>query len=340
MKLRVGVIGLGAVWETRHRPALRALRDRFEVRAICEEVHHRAAQAAEEFNAVAMDGYRALAARADVDAILILSPQWYGALPILAACDEGKAVYCAAAIDLEADQARTIRERVEKSGIAFMAEFPRRHAPATLRLKELIATQLGPARLLFCHRRLLREPPNSRANHQGLQTSTHTRELIELVDWCRYVVGREPRSVFGVAGQLSAKSVKPDYEYINLDFSDPDDPETTASAQISCGVHPPETWKEAVSFRPPAALQVCCENGVAFVDLPSNLVWFDQAGRHVESLESERPVGEQLLSQFHRAVTSLVRRTGGIEDAYRALNIVITARQARHAGQRLLLRDD
>ena len=340
MKLRVGVIGLGTVWETRHRPALRALSDRFEVRAICEEVHLRAEQAAKEFDAVAMDGYRALAARVDVDAILFLSPQWYGALPILAACDEGKAVYCAAAIDLDADQARAIKDRVEQAGIAFMAEFPRRHSPATLRLKELIATRLGPVRLLFCHRRLLREPPNNDRPSYGPQTSTHTRELIELVDWCRYVVGREPRTVFGVAGHLSAKSAKPDYEYINLDFSDPEDPETTSTAQISCGVHPPETWKEAVSFRPPAGLQVCCENGVAFVDLPSNLVWFDRAGRHVESLETERPVGEQLLSQFHRAVTSLVRRTGGIEDAYRALNVIITARQARHAGQRLVLEDN
>ena len=189
MKLRVGVIGLGTVWETRHRPALRALSDRFEVRAICEEVHLRAEQAAKEFDAVAMDGYRALAARVDVDAILFLSPQWYGALPILAACDEGKAVYCAAAIDLDADQARAIKDRVEQAGIAFMAEFPRRHSPATLRLKELIATRLGPVRLLFCHRRLLREPPNNGRPSYGPQTSTHTRELIELVDWCRYVVG-------------------------------------------------------------------------------------------------------------------------------------------------------
>ena len=347
MKLRVGVIGLGNAWETRHRPALRALGDRFEVRAICEQVSHKAEQAAQEFQACAIDGYRALAARDDIDAVLILSPQWYGPLPILAACDEGKAVYCGAAMEIEGDQARLIRDRVEKAGIAFMAEFPRRHAPATLRLKELIATRLGPPRLLFCHlRKLLKEsPPQSQflhgngANRSKTQPSTITREMIELVDWCRYIVGREPHSVFGIAGNLSAKSVRPDYEHLNLDFSDPQDPELSASAQISCGVHPPAIWKEAASFRRPAGLQVCCENGVAFVDLPSNLVWFDVAGRHEESLESERPVGEQLLSQFHRSVTSLVRRAGGIDDAYRALNIVITARQARHAGQRFVLCD-
>ena len=38
MKLRVGLIGLGNAWEHRHRPALRALSDRYEVRAVCEEI--------------------------------------------------------------------------------------------------------------------------------------------------------------------------------------------------------------------------------------------------------------------------------------------------------------
>lgn len=344
MKLRVGVIGLGSAWETRHRPALRALVERFEVRAICEQVNHKAEQAAKEFDACAVDGYRALAARDDIDAILILSPQWYGPLPILAACDEGKAVYCGAAMELEADQARLIRNRVEKAGIAFMAEFPRRHAPATLRLKELMATRLGPPRLLFCHQRKLLKKKNAlqpQANRQRTisHPSTITRELIELVDWCRYIVGRDPHSVFGIAGQVSATSHRPDYEHINLDFSDPVDPEQSATAQISCGVFPTEIWQEAVSFRRPAGLQVCCENGVAFVDLPSNLVWFDVAGRHEESLDFERPVGEQLLSHFHRSVTSFIRRPEGLEDAFRALNIVITARQARHEGQRFVLCD-
>ena len=119
------------------------LADRFEVRAVCDQVAHRAQQAAAEFNAAAVDGYRALAHREDLDAVVILSLQWYGALPILAACDAGKAVYCAAGMDLELAEAEAVKQRVEEAGIAFMAEFPRRHAPATLRLKELIATRLG-----------------------------------------------------------------------------------------------------------------------------------------------------------------------------------------------------
>ena len=42
MRLRVGLIGLGRAWENRHRPALCALADRFEVRAVCEQVALRA----------------------------------------------------------------------------------------------------------------------------------------------------------------------------------------------------------------------------------------------------------------------------------------------------------
>jgi hypothetical protein len=99
----------------------------------------------------------------------------------------------------------------------------------------------------------------------------------------------------------------------------------------------PIMWHEAVSYRPPAALQVACENGIAFIDMPSSLVWFDKAGRHMESLDSERPVGEQLLNQFHRAVTSLVRNTSGLEDAFQAMAIVQQARESHHSGRRMAL---
>ena len=94
-------------------------------------------------------------------------------------------------------------------------------------------------------------------------------------------------------------------------------------------------WSEAIAFRPPAALQVCCENGIAFIDMPSQLVWFDKAGQHMESLESERPIGEQMFMTFHRAVTSLVRRSSDLEDAYRALAVVLAGQQSARENRRL-----
>ncbi len=292
---------------------------------------------ASEFHAEAIDGYRELAAHEDIDAILMLSTQWYGDLPILAACDAGKAVYCADTLDLEVDQARQIRERVEQSGIAFMAEFPRRHSPATLRLKELIATCLGPVHLLFCHQRLtVKDKPPIASAHTSAN-SPITRELVELVDWCRYVADREPLSVVGVTHRTDRSSFGEDYRMLSLEFPGTQAGSGTTIAQISCGHYMPDVWKEAISFRTPAGLQVCCEHGIAFVDLPSSLVWFDTAGRHHESLDRERPVGEQLLSQFHRAVTSLIRRTDDLDDAYRALTVVNAARESCQSGMRVPL---
>lgn len=335
MKLRVGLVGLGTGWELRHRPALRALSDRFEVRAVCEPVAHRAEVVAREFGAACVDGFRALAEREDVDAILVLSDQWYGPLPILAACDNGKAVYCAAALDLEADQAREIRNRIAESGIAFVAELPCRLAPATVRLKELIATRLGKPRLLFCHQRIPTPAPGDRPPVRSLAPS-RTHAMAELVDWCRFVVGEDPTTVLGLS-HTSPESGERDYEWISLEFAQSSVPGSGPIAQISSGRYLPACWPEAVTYRPPAALQVACEEGVAFIDLPATLIWFDKAGRQMESLESERPVGEQLLSHFHRSVTSLVRNLAGLEDTYKAMMIVQQARASHAEGRRKTL---
>lgn len=337
MKLRVGIVGLGHAWENRHRPALRSLSDRFEVRAVCCEVAHLAEQAARDFQAVSVDGFRALCSRDDVDVVLTLAPQWFGALPILAACDYAKSVYCGAALDIDSpEEAAQIRRRVEEAGIAFMAEFPRRLAPATIRLKELIATRLGKPKILFCHRRSTVEPGLT-ARRPLKHNPTMQREMIELVDWCRYVAGSEPTSVMGISHQGQGGDDGEDYEMMNLDFSPPGQLGLGPTAQISCGRYMPAAWPEAVSFRPPAALQVCCENGIAFIDLPATLIYFDAAGRHMESLESERPVGERLLMQFYRAVTSLVRRVNDLDDAYRAMSIVLASHESFDQGRRISL---
>jgi predicted dehydrogenase len=337
MKLRAGIVGLGEAWETRHRPALRALSDRFEVRAVCCEVAHLAQQAACEFGACEVDGFRALCARDDVDVVLVLAPEWYGPLPVLAACDYGKSVYCGAALDIDDPaQARHLKDRVEKAGVAFMAEFPRRLAPATVRLKELIATRLGKPKLLFCHRRSTIDPaaPQQR---RGRNCPTMLREMIEQVDWCRYVAGTEPTSVVGIEHGCIDTSDGDDYRMMSLDFSPADKIGEGPIAQISCGRYLPTAWPEAVTFRPPAALQVSCERGVAFIDLPATLIWFDEAGRHMEALESERPVGERLLMHFYRAATALLRKTHDLEDAYRALSIVLAARESFDTGRRIPL---
>lgn len=338
MKLRVGLIGLGPHWETRYRPALRALRDRFDVRAIFDQVAHRARQAAREFDAVVADGLRALVERQDVEAVLLLSRQWMGTLPILFAAEAEKALYCASHLDLDLEEARHLQSVVDKSGIAFMSELTKRHAPATVRLKELIATKLGAPRLLFGHYR----QPGGRPQHQRpsllqrLENEGPLSDLVEQVDWCRYVVGSEPTSVIGLMHLAKSEwSVEEDYQMMSLDFSEAGQPGTGPLAQISCGRYISREWEEAITFRPPAGLQVACENGIAFLDLPTKVIWFDDAGRHQEMLDSERPLGEQLLLRFYRSVMSLLRPGSSLDDITIALELIHQARQAHHDGRRV-----
>ncbi|MFK8111001.1 MAG: Gfo/Idh/MocA family protein [Rubripirellula sp.] len=329
MKLRIGLIGLGDGWQTRHRPALRMLHDRFDVRAVYSPVAKLAENSAAEFQADAVDGYRALVSRCDIDAVMVLKRTWLGWLPMLAAAEAGKAIYWAGDFDIDPVADASVREAIEKSGVTLMVEFPRRFAPATLRLKELIATRLGPPQLVFCHRRIQADSQQQKLGCDG--SSTRRRDLVELIDWCRYVVNREPDQVVSTGSDSTEAT---GYQCLSLQF-----PATkkapAVTAQISCGNYIRPTWHEAASFRPPSAMQIVCERGVAFIDLPSSLVWFDDAGRHLESLETELPVGEQLLTQFHRSVTSLLRNISELDDAYRAAQILAAARTSERDGCRV-----
>ncbi|MCH2181318.1 MAG: Gfo/Idh/MocA family oxidoreductase [Mariniblastus sp.] len=336
MKLRVGLVGLGDYWQSRHRPALRALADRFEVKAICCEVAEKSKLVADEFSATPMDGFRAMVERDDIDAVLALAPDWIGPLPIIAACEAGKAVYSSAALDISFDQAREIRQRVDESGVAFMAELPRRFAPATLRLKELIATRLGRPRILFCHERMPVEGQLDRLR-RGDYCPLAWRHIMELVDWCHYLVESPPSTVSSARHESPTDEGQAFYQMVSLDFPAYKEDGIRPLAQLSLGHYIPAKWKDALTYRRPASIQVCCERGMAFIDLPNTLIWFDDGGQHTESLESERSVGEQMLIQFHRSVTSLVRNRSDLADAYQAMQVVLSANESARTGQRISL---
>ena len=339
MKLRLGIIGLNDQWEKRYLPALRVLEDRFGLIAIYEPVAQRASSAAREVGVATHDSYWALCRRPDVDAVLVLNPHWLGPLPVLAACECGKAIYLGSRVFLTFEESTQIRDAVRQSGVACMVEFTRRYSPATIRLKELMATVLGQPKLLFCHPRL-----SHYAKCNGLvsaaQQSALRLDLVELIDWCRFVVGRPPVSVMGVLHRSTPRE-ETDYIMMSLDFGASQQADNSnVITQLSCGKYLPPHWQEAVNYRPLAELQVVCEHGVAFVDLPTTLVWFDEAGRHQEMLDSERPLGERLLFSFYRMVTSLVQRMSDIEDFLQTQKIIESAILSASTGHRIHLTSD
>src|SRR5690348_9147204 len=79
--LRVGVIGLGRLWETRHKPSLARCHDRFRVTAVYDQVYRRAEIEAAQLGCSPCVGLSELIERSDVDAVYLLSPQWFGLHP-------------------------------------------------------------------------------------------------------------------------------------------------------------------------------------------------------------------------------------------------------------------
>lgn len=333
MKLRLGLIGLGRDWQSRYLPALRSMRDRFQVVGVYNSVSVLADSAARELEAERIDSYRAIMEMPHLDAVMVLEDDWYRLMPLWAACDYRKSVFCGSEVHLDPSAAARIHERVRDSGIAFMNEFSRRFAPATLRLKELIATRLGRPRLLFCHRRLACESPDPRLN-RSLELRAQ-RELLELIDWCKYIVGENPTWVQAIRHASLPSPENSDYQIFSLGFGSPERDPRAILAQISCGAYIPAVWHEAIAYRPPAAVQVCCEKGLAFVDLPSTLVWFDDAGRHQETLDTELSIGQQMLIQFHRAITSLVCHVSDLEETFQAMRILEAAQQSTEQHSRI-----
>jgi predicted dehydrogenase len=313
-------------------PALRALADRFEVRTVCDPVRHRAQSVAEQLGVTASDSFQMVARRSDIDALLLLSGRWYGVLPIFAACEAGKAVYCAAAFNIEDAESERLQKRVAQAGIAFVTEFPFRMSAATLRLKELIATRLGQPRLLFCN---YHRTAGSRVDSRCDKSHWEGCDLVQRIDWCRYVMGREPTSLVAMRHQTRSQKSS-DYFTLFLDFSPENETGIGPMAQIGCSDYIRPAWRDAASFRRPAELEVVCDLGVAFVDLPSTVTWFDEAGQHLETLDHERPVGEQMLVHFHRAVESLVLKTSSLEDVCRALSLASKARKSYQTGRRMI----
>ena len=227
-----------------------------------------------------------------------------------------------------------------QAGVAFMAEFPCRLAPATLRLKELMATRLGLPRLLFCNRRFTSRPERRRlALHVRHAAADRDGRLVPRRGGHRSVERRRCVATLRLRAGLpnGMRSVPNDYLVMTLDFSPPGEIGTGPVAQIACGSYVAPQWREAAAFRRPADLQVVCQRGIAFLDLPHTLVWFDEAGQHSELLDHDRPVGEQLFMHFHRHVGSLVLKTSSLEDAYRALAIVNRAQESYAQGCRLEL---
>jgi predicted dehydrogenase len=329
------VIGLGRLWETRHKPSLTRLEDRFRVTAVYDQVHRRAEIEAAQIGCAACEGLSALVERPDVDVIYLLSRQWFGLHPIPLACAAGKGIYCALPLADDQVELESLVQLVEGSGIVFMPEFARRCYPATLRLKELLATELGPPRLVVGHSRLY---GFDRYALPGPTTQIAPAPLVidpgsYLLDWCGFVFRALPEVVQGIRCQVISSGVQTDlesdFESFVATFSH------GATAHISFGRYHRTCWGEASRFLPPPGFQVFAERGAASLEMPERIQWSGTAGIKDERLPLEPTVGDVLNDQFHRLVRGDHSLAPTIRDALTIARLVQDLRRSQHEGTRV-----
>ena len=125
--INVGLIGIGPNWWTRYEPVVRSMRERICIRAVFDHVTIRAESVAASFKATAVGGVLALVDRTDVDAVLVLNPDWHEHALLDFICSKGKPVYLGVRPVkdlLSIDQLHTISIL---TGTPVMPEFDRRY---------------------------------------------------------------------------------------------------------------------------------------------------------------------------------------------------------------------
>jgi predicted dehydrogenase len=342
-RLRIGVVGLGRLWEARHKPALLSLADRFRVTAVYDQVARRAEMEADSLCCAATEGLAALVDRPDVDAVYLLSPQWFGLHAAELACRRSRPIYCALPLAGDPDGVESLAKAVRGCGVLFVPELARRFYPATLRLRELLATTLGEPRLVQAHVRLF---TYDRYGAPGPSTQLAPLPLCvdpggNLIDWCCWMFQQGPRSIQAAGTRVltdpdraAGTSTDDDYETFTLEFSG------GALAQVSVGRFHRAAWHDATRFLPPPGIQVFAERGVAWLEMPDRIQWTDREGAHDERLPLDPPVGEALNDHFDRRLRGVHSMAPTIDDALAVSRIVQALHRSRREGRAIRLDAD
>jgi predicted dehydrogenase len=335
----VGVIGLGRLWEARHKPALLKMPDRLRVASVYDQVARRARMEAVALGCSAAEGLTALIERPDIDVVYLLSPQWFGLHAARLARRAGKPVYCALPLAADPDDLQDLADEVRSSGVPFVPELARRFYPATLRLRELLATTLGPPRLVQGHVRL---SGFDRYGTPGPSTQLAPLPIGvdpggNLLDWCRTVFQAEPTAIQAYGTTLDPEreaSAAGDFEGFLLWFPG------GALAQVTISRLPRPCWEAATRFLPPPGMQVFAERGAAWLEMPDRIQWVDAQGHHEDRLPLEPTIGEAMNEHFHRRIRGQQSMSPTIDDALAAARLVRALRRSRDEGRTIALGPD
>ncbi|RUL84985.1 Gfo/Idh/MocA family oxidoreductase [Tautonia sociabilis] len=299
-EVRVGVIGLGRPWLERYRPLLVRPGGPARVVVVYDPVVHRAELEADRLPCAAAEGITVLLDRDDVEAVFLLDEPWYGPWPIAAALARGKAVFCGGRPRAALDELAALPTDRLRDAPPVVLELHHRFAPETIRLRELLATTLGPP-LRVSARMTAPAVERSSSDDDPAPALPLPADLaIALVDWCRTLFGSDPASSRLLRpGADSSDNLR----VLLLDFPE------GGSARLSIRLVPPNRP------RPLHRLSVRTAKGRAWITPPGTLRWSLNPGGlpSAESFPPDPPT-DRLVEHFLRSVRGESTLAPGLEE--------------------------
>ena len=306
--LGVALVGVGRAWETHYREAIQRLSSKLTLLAVCDAVHVRAAAVADEFRAATYSSPWKLAQRRDIHAWLICDPGWFGTYPaeLAVRCDQPTLFANCFAHDPQ-HLAPLFTQSIGRSE-SLVAEFPNRFAPATTRLRELLATKLGRVRRID-----IDVPVSSCGAVDLIRWLCNGRAFaLGLLDWCVCLVGRAVEEV-----HWSFDRSHPELRLVfNPVLGESDTTSPTAVLRFSNS-----TETEPLLHR----RRIECERGVVTSDNPNQVVWQTEFDHATESLTQERSPFEIILDQFCRRAAGGLVPIPSLSDALSGMALIEAA---------------
>lgn len=210
-KIRLAVIGAGKFAKGTHLPNLRALANKFELRAIMSATGHNAVVTARQFGATyATTDYHDVLNDKDVDAVLIATRHHMHADLVLEALEAGKHVLVEKPLALTRDAVSRIEEfyrRDSESKPILLPGFNRRFSPFARKVKEQVSGRSNP--MMINYRMNAGYIPLDHWVHGKEGGGRNLGEACHIYDLFTFLTD-------AVATEISAKAIRPATSYYGL----------------------------------------------------------------------------------------------------------------------------
>lgn len=155
-KIKIGVIGAGAIAENAHLAGYALIPELCEVTAICDVNKARAEEMAKKFNIPEVyTDHKEMLAKADIDAVSICTPNVFHAPQTIDACNAGKHVLCEKPMATSEEDCEAMIEAAVRNNVQLMVGFTHRfynyNQKAKALLEEGIIGKPFMARVRFAH---------------------------------------------------------------------------------------------------------------------------------------------------------------------------------------------